>query len=141
MMAAHYRIVAFGLEHECDDRAQAAVAEHGDFLVTPYFGLLENFVGGGNRLGENRKLVGNRVRKRREVAIRQREIFGKGAVAAKDSEHGAVGEMAAKEVDTKIKTDECGINLAGEEAPDEPIVSAGNNFADELVARDTSISH
>jgi hypothetical protein len=49
--------------------------------------------------------------------------------------------MAAKAVDTKITSAACGIDLAGDAAPDEPIVSAGNNFADELVARDTSISH
>ena len=49
--------------------------------------------------------------------------------------------MAAKAVVAKITSAACGINLAGDAAPDEPIVSAGNNFADELVARDTSISH
>jgi len=49
--------------------------------------------------------------------------------------------MAAKAVDTKITSAACGIDLAGDAAPDEPMVSAGNNFADELVAGDASISH
>src|SRR5712691_10029548 len=49
--------------------------------------------------------------------------------------------MAAKAVVAKIASAASGIDLAGDAAPDEPIVSAGNNFADELVARDASISH
>jgi hypothetical protein len=49
--------------------------------------------------------------------------------------------MAAKVVDTKITSAACGIDLADDAAPDEPMVSAGNNFADELVAGDASISH
>jgi hypothetical protein len=49
--------------------------------------------------------------------------------------------MVGKAVDTKIASAASGVDLAGDAAPDEPIVGAGNNFADELVARDSSISH
>src|SRR5216683_8035399 len=49
--------------------------------------------------------------------------------------------MAAKAVVAKIASAASGIDLAGDAAPDEALVGAGNNFADELVARDASISH
>jgi len=49
--------------------------------------------------------------------------------------------MAAKAGGAKIASAARGIDLAGDASPDEALVGAANNFADELVARDSSISH
>src|SRR5208282_3056942 len=56
--------------------------------------LLEDLVRGRDRFGKYRNLVRNRIGNRIQVDVGKAKQFCKGAVAAEDSEHCAIGTMA-----------------------------------------------
>src|SRR5208282_5603558 len=55
--------------------------------------LLEDLVRGRDRFGEYRNLVRNRIGNHSQVGVGKAKEFCKGAVAAEDSEHCAIGTM------------------------------------------------
>src|SRR5271168_4634627 len=57
-----------------------------------------------------------RIRNRNKVAVRQAKIIGESAVAAEDSEHGAMRTMTPEAIGAGAARAACGINLANDAA-------------------------
>jgi len=93
-MVAHDGQVAAGERHHLrTQQPQLAVAQYDDAVSGADVYLLENLTGGGQRLGEDGDFIGDGIRHGVEVADGQRQILGKGPVAASDAQRSAVGAV------------------------------------------------
>ena len=141
MMAAHDRRVLIGLQHHRDDRAETAVAKHGDSRVARDTGLLEDFAGGGDRLGKDRDLVGHRIGHREQIAIREAQVLGEASVAPENPEHGAIRAMTFHRGEAEVAAAASGVDLTDHAPSGQPRVRALDHLADELMPEHAAIRH
>ncbi len=100
MMSRDDRQILLAFEHERDERAEPAVAEHHNRLIPREMSLLENFVRRRERLDEHRNVVGNRIGNRNQVDVGEPEDIprrrrrARGFRARCDSGNGARGRRS-----------------------------------------------
>src|SRR5215471_14884521 len=92
-MPCDQRFVVLSLESKRHHRGQAGIAEDQDGIVASEVDLFEDFVGGGERFGENREFVGNRIGKWDQICIRKAEVIRECAIAGENSQHGPIDAM------------------------------------------------
>ena len=141
MMPADDWFIGFGLEDRRDDRAEASVSEHQNPGVAPERNLVEDFVGGGDRLDEHRGFVGNRVGERAQVALRQGQVVRESAVTRDDPEHAAVGAMSSETIDTCSASPASRVDLAHYPLSNQRLVRTGNDFSHEFMPWHATVSH
>src|SRR5277367_936332 len=118
-MARYDREILLALEHESDQRAEPAVAEHHYRLIAREMSLLENLVRRRERLDEHRNIVGDRIGNWNQVDVWESKEFREGAVAPEDSEHCAIGAMARETGGARRASAASGIDLADDASPTE----------------------
>src|ERR1700674_489048 len=87
VLADHYDAQARSAQDASNQLRELAVADHGRIAVRADVYLLENFARGGERLGEDRRLIGNAFGYAMQIHNGQREAFGERAIVADDSQH------------------------------------------------------
>jgi len=103
--------------------------------------LLEDLVRGGDRFGEYRNLVWNRIGNRNQVAVGKTKEFCKGAVAPEDSEHCAIGTMARETAGAYRASPASRVDLANDAfSPDRGVVRF-DYAADEFMTRHSPKLH
>jgi hypothetical protein len=95
--------------------------------------LIEDLTRRRERLDEHRVAIRYRVRHTKEVAMRQRDELGHGAVAAHDAEHGARATVARVARPAELARSAAAVDLADDPRSDESQVVAPLDDTDELV--------
>ena len=90
MLADHHNVVAEAGEHLRAQVAQPSVTKHDDALVPPDFELRGDLKRGGDRFGEDSRLVVHRIRYGVQVAFGHRDEIRKCTIAADDTGDGTI---------------------------------------------------
>ena len=93
MFADNENVVRHPRQHLRAQIAQSAVAKDAMRSVLPIGDLHRDLERRGDRLGENRDVVGQRVRNGVKVPLRNGDEVGEGAVVIQDAEHCSIRAM------------------------------------------------
>src|SRR5208282_4478136 len=103
--------------------------------------LLEDLVGGRDRFGEYGDLVWKRIGNRNQVAVGKAKEFCKGAVAAEDSQHRAIGAMARETPVAHRASPASRVDLANDASSQDRGVIRFDYAAGEFMTRHAAILH
>jgi hypothetical protein len=110
-------------------------------MIPRNFYLREDLMGGRERLDENCGFIVNRIGNWNKVALGEPQILGEGAVAAENTEDGAIRAVASEALDAYATRSARGIYLADDAPAAQVAMVALHHLADEFVTRNSAVTH